>query len=97
MKPVYKCDYCSFMGTEDEVKEHELECYNNYDRRSCHTCKHKRIIPCKSAKEIKTAWMYKCELEKEIPEGKFFEFCDLYEEKEKQNFEGLFSDMLFGR
>ena len=23
MKPLYKCDYCSFTGTEEEVKEHE--------------------------------------------------------------------------
>ena len=97
MKPVYKCDYCSHMGTEEDVKEHEIKRAENYDRRSCYTCKHKRTVPCKSENAMKTEWEYKCELKKEIPKGKIFEFCDLYERKEKQNFENIFSDMLFGR
>ena len=37
MKPVFKCDYCQFMGTEEEVSEHEPKCFDNYDRRSCYT------------------------------------------------------------
>ena len=27
MKPVFKCEYCQFMGTEEEVSEHELNCF----------------------------------------------------------------------
>ena len=29
MKPVYKCDYCSFMGTAEEVEKHEPQCMEN--------------------------------------------------------------------
>lgn len=32
MKPVYKCDYCSYMGTARDVKEHEPMCSNRYDQ-----------------------------------------------------------------
>lgn len=74
MKPVFKCDYCIFMGTEEEVREHEPKCSDNYDRRSCLTCKHKKF---------KTIKQYECALDKEIPEGKIFEFCGGYERKEK--------------
>ena len=43
MKPVFKCDYCSKMGTEEEIREHEPKCFDNYDRRSCFTCIHKTM------------------------------------------------------
>lgn len=70
MKPVFKCDYCDYMNTEDKVKEHEITCFDNYDRRSCYTCKHQ-------------GWKginhYKCACGKDIPEGKVFEFCPQYE------------------
>lgn len=29
MKRAYKCDYCNFVGTRKEVKEHEDFCYKN--------------------------------------------------------------------
>ena len=73
MKPVFKCDYCSKMGTEEEIREHEPKCFNNYDRRSCHTCKHKTFKGCD----------YECKVGVEIPKGKLFEFCDSYERKEE--------------
>ena len=76
MKPVFKCDYCKFMGTEDEVKEHEPTCIDNYDRKSCYTCIHKKL---------KTITQYECDCGKEIPEGHVFEFCDKYDRKEKSN------------
>lgn len=41
MKPVFKCKYCTFMGTEEQVRAHEDTCTNNYDKKSCFTCKHK--------------------------------------------------------
>lgn len=77
MKPVFKCDYCSQMGTEEEIREHEPKCFDNYDRRSCFTCAHKTIRP-KDGN-----WGYRCGVGKEIPEGKFFEFCESYERREK--------------
>lgn len=81
MKPVFKCDYCSKMGTEEEIKKHELECLDNYDRRSCFTCVHKEI-----GKFDINMMTYKCKAGKEIPEGKYIEFCPQYERKEKVDY-----------
>lgn len=87
MKPVFKCEYCNFMGTEEEVAAHEDKCYDNYDRKSCMTCKYRKY---------KNMNQFGCDVGKEIPEGQMFEFCDKYERKEKSNnpmsdlFGGLF-------
>lgn len=86
MHPVYKCDYCKFMGTEEEVAEHEIHCMENYDRKNCHTCEHKRI-ECINGK-----YVYQCSVGIDIPEGKIYEFCKYYERKQKSNF----FDQLFG-
>ena len=79
MKPIFKCDYCSKMGTEEEIREHEPKCIDNFDRKSCFTCAHKQT-KCKDGQ-----WCYECEAGIEIPEGKLFEFCQSYERKEKSN------------
>lgn len=90
MKPVFKCDYCSKMGTEEEIREHEPICMDNYDRKSCYTCVHKHVIP------NEKQWNYKCKIGNEIPEGKFFEFCPQYERNENNHiFTNLFGG-LFG-
>lgn len=80
MKPVFKCDYCSKMGSEEEIREHEPICMDNYDRKSCHTCVHKKIYS-KGSK-----YLYNCKAGKELPEGKIFEFCNTYERKEKGDY-----------
>lgn len=87
MKPVFKCDYCKFMGTEEEVKEHEPICVYNYDKHSCHTCEYKEI----GFKNGKT--VYKCKADVDIPEGKLYEFCKSYNRKEKSEF---FTDFFNG-
>ena len=84
MKPVFKCDYCKFMGTEEEIREHEEKCPDNYDRRSCETCTHQKL-------NMKCRW-YECDAGKEIPEGKVYLFCDTYERKEKSKNE--YSDLI---
>lgn len=91
MKPVFKCDYCKFMGTEEEVKKHEPVCMDNYDRKSCYTCIHKKI------KTDNNKYLYVCKASKEVPEGSIFEFCPQYERKEEKYdlIGGLFSG-LFG-
>lgn len=78
MKQVFKCDYCKFMGTEEEVKEHEPICIDNYDRKSCYTCQHKGKLSM-----VNGLIKYECCKEIDIPEGKIFEFCNSYERKEK--------------
>lgn len=78
MKPVFKCDYCNFMGTEEEVREHEPKCIYNYDRKSCYTCKHRNGLTKTKDNEI----TYKCMLDKDIPFKSVYEFCPEYERKE---------------
>lgn len=88
MKPVFKCDYCTFMGTEKEVKEHEPRCFENYDRRSCFTCKHKGY---------KNMHQLECAAGREVPEDKIWEFCPKYERKAKENtFSGIFNGLFGG-
>ena len=70
MKQVYQCEYCDHMGTEDDVREHEIHCLYNYDRKSCRTCKHK---------DQNSIMRYKCLLGKEIEEGCLIESCNQYE------------------
>lgn len=90
MKPVFKCDYCSKMGTEEEIREHEPKCTDNYDRKSCYTCIHKGI------KYKDSKWFYECKVDKEIPEGKLFEFCDSYQREERPSrIDNIFGN-LFG-
>lgn len=91
MKPVFKCDYCSKMGTEEEIREHEPKCMENYDRKSCHTCTHKKFNYISDTKDI----TYECKIGKEVPNGCIIEFCPRYERKEIPNdlfglFKGVF-------
>lgn len=89
MKPVFKCDYCSKMGTEEEIREHEPICTENYDRRSCYTCIHKKL----TVKDKE--WRYECKAGIEVPVGKIFEFCTSYERKEKTDniVDSIFGDI----
>ena len=77
MKPVFKCDYCSKMGTEEEIREHEPKCIDNYDRKSCYTCTHRTF------KSGDKNHCYECKVRIESPEGKLFEFCESYERRDK--------------
>lgn len=87
MKPVYRCEYCDHMGTEDDVRKHEVKCIWNYDRKSCLTCKHK---------DTKSFVQYKCLLGTEIPDGCMIEFCGKYEWNEKYPTDSSV-DGIFGR
>lgn len=91
MKPVYKCDYCSFMGTEEEVKEHEPQCHENYDMKSCWTCKNFGSLSMEGSL-IK----YSCDAWKDIPAGMILQHCDLYERKEYKKLFGGLSNNIFG-
>lgn len=90
MKPVFKCEYCNKMGTEAEIKEHEPICHDNYDRRSCFTCKFKQ------SKMVDGKFIFTCENNIEIPEGQLFEFCKSYERKEKTKYDFGSAGNIFG-
>lgn len=87
MKPVYKCDYCKFMGTEEEVREHELNCMDNYDRRSCYTCKYRGM-----AHIVDKLVKYECNKRINVPAGSIIEFCKSYERKPKPD--SPYSDLI---
>lgn len=78
MKPVFKCDYCQFMGTEEEVSKHEPRCFNNYDRKSCYTCVHRGEL-----NMVNGLLNYKCKKCVPIPRGTILEFCEYYERAPK--------------
>lgn len=92
MKPVYKCDYCSYMGAEEEVAEHEPKCYSNYNMKNCYTCKHSsRLVSCGE----NYSFVYECKNGIEIPSGHIYNFCGSYEQKEKSDsLTSFFADML---
>ena len=74
MKQIFRCEYCDKMGTSEEIEKHEDECIHNHAKRSCLTCKHK---------VIESMQKYGCSLNKEIPEGKYYEQCPQYEWDER--------------
>ena len=94
MKPVFKCDYCSHMGTKEEVREHEETCMDNYDKRSCYTCQHRGKLSM-----VNNLIKYECSECIEIPEGKIYEYCPSYKRKEKSNYDlgDIFGSFLGGR
>ena len=69
MKPLFRCEYCDKIGTEEDILEHEQICLFNHIIKSCSTCKHAEN------KIIK----FNCKAGKEIPEGQKFVNCDKYE------------------
>ena len=77
MKPVFKCEYCDYINTEDNVLEHENICSNNYTKRSCLSCKYKKF---------KTLKQLECEKGKELKENSYLENCELYEHKETRDY-----------
>ena len=93
MKAVFKCDYCDFMGIEEEVKQHESECYSNYTLRSCTTCAHKKNSYTTNSV---LGLCYKCNCGIEIPEGKMMVSCKSYERKENDVLDSLFGGLFGG-
>ena len=75
MKPVFRCDYCDKIGTEEEMKAHEAECSKNFNNKGCLTCKH-----CK----MDTLATMTCVYGKEIPEGKQWLHCARHEKGEPE-------------
>lgn len=75
MKQLFRCDYCDYIGTAEEVATHEETCIHNYTKKSCWTCKHAEIC----------LLTVKCKAGIEISEGKYIENCNKYEWDEKDH------------
>ena len=75
MKQLFRCEYCTEIGTEEEIQKHEQECIYNYNRKSCFTCKHKSSH----------LLAIECAAGKEIPSGNYMENCSNYEWDEKEH------------
>ena len=86
MKAIYRCEYCDVTGTEEEIREHEEECFKNYNKKGCYTCKHCATDGFKKVE---------CKKGKEIPEGQYFQGCPMHEagEIEVTGFMRAFTDI----
>ena len=87
MKQLFRCDYCDFTGTAEEVSKHEETCIYNYDKKSCWTCKH----ACKHQ-----LVNFKCNAGQEIPEGKYIQHCTQYENDGNDYTKSFAAKSLFG-
>lgn len=74
MKQIFRCEYCNETGTAEEMEKHEDACIHNRTKRSCLTCKHATT---------KSMQKYECALNRDIPEGQYFQQCPQYEWDEK--------------
>ena len=70
MKPLYRCEECSFTGTAEEVAAHEETC--SYVKRTCATCGN-----CDAMKSFKENRVI-CTAEIDVPEGQMFVHCAGY-------------------
>lgn len=87
MKQLFRCEYCTEVGTEEEIVKHEQECIYNYNRRSCFTCAHKKG----------NYLAITCDLGRELESGKYMEGCSKYEWDEKNHTgKNAFGGNLFG-
>ena len=91
MKALYKCDFCSTTGTQEEIYRHEAHCNHNPNRMTCSCCENGKIIF--KDKNI----IYKCKY-KDIPEGKQYINCDKFTLKKLPDgsIENIFSSFFSG-
>ncbi len=88
MKQLFRCEYCTKIGTEEEIRKHEESCINNYNNKDCWTCKFANS----------ENYVFICGKGKEIPTGKYISQCDKYEHKEKEvktdnSFSSMFNNL----
>ena len=69
MKQIFRCEYCTETGTEDEIREHEEACLWNYNKRTCYTCRH----------ADKNVMKITCAAGRELESGKYMEGCSAWE------------------
>lgn len=87
MKQLFRCEYCTETGTEDEIREHEEACLWNYNKRTCYTCKH----------ADRKVMKFTCNADRVIEEGKYIEGCGSWEYDEKNHAtKNVFGDIFGG-
>ena len=69
MKQLFRCEYCSETGVEEEIRAHEETCLWNYNKRSCFTCKY-------AEKQVLNVI---CRNGVNLEAGKYMEGCRSYE------------------
>ena len=93
MKPVYKCDYCKFMGNKEEVRQHEETCTDNYTKKSCYTCEHRTF-----GRDSDNNLCFACKAGVGVPTGKVWENCKSYSRKIKsETMEDIYFQFAFWR
>lgn len=88
MKPVYKCDWCKTIGTEEEILEHEKTCTLNTNLHTCYTCANRKGLA-----------TLECRVGIDIPKDSYIQHCDKWKEGEPldlSNPMGNIFDMVFG-
>lgn len=75
MKPIFRCEYCDKLGTEEEIIKHEEDCIHNYSKKSCHTCEYAK----------RDGLSYKCANGIDILEGHLFINCSSYQWDKKDH------------
>lgn len=87
MISLYRCDYCDFIGSSEEVIQHETTCIKNPARCSCNYCEY-AFFP--------TSKTVKCDLNKEkIDDNHILINCDAFKAKDFSNPFKTLSDILF--
>ena len=86
MKQLFRCEYCSETGVEEEIRAHEETCLWNYNKRSCWTCKHAE----------KLVMNITCNGGVDLEKGKYMEGCSKYEWDEKNHTTPATVKSLFG-
>lgn len=59
MKPVFKCEYCNFMGTREVVEEHEKVCIDKPEVKCCQNCKYSYSDESYDCTEPRYYYLYK--------------------------------------
>lgn len=70
MKLLFRCEYCTFIGVEEEVKAHEETCEKNYNKKDCFTC-------CTHRDDVSLTRIT-CNAGKELPSNTFMSNCENY-------------------
>lgn len=79
MRSVCMCDFCSYIDTEENVKEHEKHCLKNPDVKNCFNCAYAYEMP------VVQAWGWGTN-------GAKSTFCCTYIEKIKKDGVNLYAE-----